>query len=123
MDNITIIGMGLIGSSIGLALKKAQLDLNIVGTDRDRGVANRAQRRGAADSIEPNLLTAVRGARLVIIATPVGAIEEIMKIIGPELDDGCVVTDTGTTKVQVLRWAEQHLPSTVNFVGGHLGII
>lgn len=119
MDKITIIGMGLIGTSLGMALKRAQLDLNIVGTDRDRGIASRAQRRGAVDSMEPNLLTAVREARLVIIATPVGAIEDIMKVIGPELDDECVVTDTGTTKVQVLQWAEQHLPSTVNFVGGH----
>jgi prephenate dehydrogenase len=71
------------------------------------------------DSTETKLLRAVREASLVIISTPVGAIEEIMKLIGPELVKGCVVTDTGSTKMQVLRWAEQHLPDTVNFVGGH----
>ena len=119
MDKIAIIGMGLIGSSLGMALKRAKVSAEIVGTDRDRGVATRAQRAGASDSTETNPLRSVRGAALVIISTPVGAIEEIMKLIGPELDEGCVVTDTGSTKAGVLRWAEQHLPKTVNFVGGH----
>ena len=119
MNRIAIIGTGLIGSSMGMALKKAQVSAEIVGTDRDRGTANRAQKIRALDSTETNPLRAVRGASLVILSTPVGAMEEIMKLIGPELDEGCVVTDTGSTKSEVLRWAEQHLPSTVNFVGGH----
>jgi prephenate dehydrogenase len=119
MDKITIIGMGLIGSSLGMALKRAQVGAQIVGSDRDRGVATRAQRAGASDSTEANPLSAIRGARLVILATPIGAIEELMKLFGPELEEGCVVTDTGSTKAEVLRWAEQYLPSTVHFVGGH----
>lgn len=119
MDKITIIGMGLIGSSLGMALKRAQVGAEIVGSDQDRGVANRAQRAGASDSTETNPLSAIRGARLVILATPIGAIEKLMELFGPELEEGCVVTDTGSTKAEVLRWAEQYLPNTVNFVGGH----
>ena len=55
----------------------------------------------------------------MVLATPIRAIEEVMKLIGPELEDGCVVTDTGSTKVSVLQWAEENLPSNVSFVGGH----
>ncbi|MDA0988999.1 MAG: prephenate dehydrogenase/arogenate dehydrogenase family protein [Chloroflexi bacterium] len=119
MDKITIVGMGLIGSSLGLALKKAQVEAEIVGTDRDREVAARARRVGASDSTENNPLKAIKGAKLVILATPVGGIQELMKLFGPELEEGTVVTDTGSTKAEVLRWAEQYLPSTVSFVGGH----
>ena len=119
MDKITIIGTGLIGTSLGMALKKAQIKAEIVGSDRDRGIANRAQKMGGADSTESNPIRAVKGAKVVVIATPIMTIEEIMKLIGPELDEGCVVTDTGSTKASVLKWAEEHLPSKVSFVGGH----
>lgn len=111
--------MGLIGSSLGMALRKAKIGVHVVGYDRDRGAANRAQRAGASDSTETNPITAVKGARLVVLAIPIGAMPEVMQLIGPELDDGCVVTDTGSTKAAVLRWAEEHLPSSVSFVGGH----
>jgi prephenate dehydrogenase len=56
---------------------------------------------------------------MVVLAVPIGAMQEVMELIGPELDEGCVVTDTGSTKAAVLQWAEQHLPTTVSFVGGH----
>ena len=102
-----------------MALKKAQVKAEIVGSDRDRGVANRAQKMGGADSTEPNPLRAVKGAKVVVIATPIRTIEDVMKLIAPELEEGCVVTDTGSTKVSVLQWAEEHLPSSVSFVGGH----
>jgi len=119
VERITIVGMGLIGTSLGLALKRAEIQAEIVGTDRDRGVANRAQKLGACDKTETNPLSAIRGAGLVILATPLGAIREMMKLFGPELEEGCIVTDTGSTKAEVLRWAEEYLPNTVNFVGGH----
>ena len=118
MDKITIVGMGLIGSSLGMALKKAQVQATIVGTDRDRVIASEARKMGATDTTENNPIQAIKGAKLIIIATPVGAIQELMKLFGPELEDGVTVTDTGSTKAEVLRWAEEYLPSTVNFVGG-----
>ena len=119
MDKIAIIGTGLIGTSVGMALKKAQVKAEIVGSDRDRGIANRAQKVGGVDSIESNPLRAVNGAKVVVLATPIRTMEEILKLIATELEDGCVVTDTGSTKATVLKWAEEHLPSKVSFVGGH----
>ena len=119
MDRITIVGMGLIGSSLGMALKQADIPAEIVGTDRDRGVARRAQQAGASDRTETNPISAIRGSKMVILATPVGGIRDLMELYGPELEDGCIVTDTGSTKAQVLKWAEQYLPDRVNFVGGH----
>jgi len=119
-SRITIIGLGLIGGSLGLALKAKGLDsLEIVGHDRDRAVEGRAAKLGAIDRGEHNLPRAVEQAQLVIIATPILAIREVMEQIAPYLPKGCVVTDTGSTKAQVMQWAEDLLPPNVHFVGGH----
>ena len=86
MERITIIGLGLIGTSIGLALKRANLPgVEIVGTDKEPKHRSVAKRRGAVDQAESNLLNSVKGARLVIIAVPVVAIREVMELIGPHL--------------------------------------
>ena len=117
---LTIIGTGLIGGSLGLALKAAGLEkLEIVGHDRERGAANRAKQLGAIDRAEHNLPRAVKGASMVIIATPVLAVREVMQQIAGDLAEGAVVTDTASTKAQVLQWAEELLPASVSFVGGH----
>lgn len=117
---ITIIGTGLIGGSLGLALKGADLpDVEVVGHDRDRGAANQAKKRGAIDKAEHNLPRAVRGASLVIIATPVLAVREVMEQIAPDLAAGAIVTDAASTKADVLEWARDALPDNVSFVGGH----
>ena len=117
---ITIIGTGLIGGSLGLALKAADLPgVEIVGHDRSRDAANKARKIGAVDRAEHNLPRAVRGAGMVIIATPVLAVHEVLQQISPDLPEGCVVTDTASTKTTVLQWAAELLPPTVSFVGGH----
>jgi prephenate dehydrogenase len=124
VERIAIIGLGLIGTSLGLALKKARLPgVEIVGHDKEPHHASRASKRGAVDKTTYNIHAAVEGARLVIIATPVLAIREVLQTIAPTLTPGAVVTDTGGTKGMVLRWAEEILPPTVAFVGGHpLGV-
>ncbi len=117
---ITIIGTGLIGGSIGLALKSGGLPgVEIVGHDRSRGATAQAHKTGAVDKAEHNLHRAVEGAGLVIIATPVLAVREVMEQIAPDLGEGAVVTDTASTKVHVMRWAKEILPEYVSFVGGH----
>lgn len=117
---ITIIGLGLIGGSLGLALKAAGLSgVEIVGHDRDHGAENTAKKMGAIDKGEHNLPRAVSDASLVIIATPVLAVREVMGQISPDLADGTVVTDTASTKADVMRWAEEILPREVDFIGGH----
>ena len=115
---IAIIGLGLIGGSMGLALKK-KADLEVVGFARRRETAARAVELGAVDSTEGDLLVVVKGADLVLIATPVMAMKEIMAKIGESLDKGCIVTDVASTKAQVIGWAEECLPSWVSFIGGH----
>ena len=120
MAKIAVIGTGLIGTSLGLALKQAQIkNLELVGTDYDHTARNGAQKRGAFDRVENRVSPAVRGANIVILATPVMAMQELMEVIGPDLSEGCVVTDVGSSKKVVLDWAEQYLPKEVAFVGGH----
>lgn len=120
MQRISIIGLGLIGGSIGLALKQSKLkDVEIVGHDKEPSASAKARKRGAVDKTEWNLLSAVSNASMVIIATPVMAIKEVMERIAPRLPEDCIVTDTGSTKTNVMEWAEQYLPPTVSFIGGH----
>jgi prephenate dehydrogenase len=117
---VTIIGLGLIGGSIGLALgrgKKSRWE--IVGYSRRRATVANALSLGAIERGETNLKEAVRRAELVIIATPVLTAKEVFSKIAPYVPPSCVVTDTGSTKVQVMKWAEEMLPPTVNFIGGH----
>jgi prephenate dehydrogenase len=117
---VTIIGLGLIGGSIGLALgrgKKSRWE--IVGYSRRRATVANALSLGAIERGETNLKEAVRRAELVIIATPVLTAKEVFSKIAPHVPPSCVVTDTGSTKVQVMKWAEEMLPPTVNFIGGH----
>ncbi len=115
---IAIIGLGLIGGSMGLSLRK-KADLEVVGFARRGETASRALELGAVDRTEGDLLAAVRGADLVLIATPVMAMKDIMAKIGESLDKGCIVTDVASTKAQVMGWAEERLPSWISFVGGH----
>jgi len=120
MERIGIIGLGLIGGSIGLALKQANLtDVQIVGTARSRDTVQRAKKRGAIDEIAYTPEEAARGAKLVIVASPIMTIPLIFDEIAPALEDGAIVTDVASTKGQVMRWAREKLPQHAHFVGGH----
>lgn len=116
--NITIVGLGLIGGSLGLALRAARY-LNVVGWDRDQAVTEAAVQRGAIGAAAASLVAAVQAADVVVVATPVLAVRAILEQIAPHLKAGAVVTDVAGTKVQVLEWAQALLPDTVAFVGGH----
>ncbi len=116
-SRITLVGLGLVGGSIGLALKRAKLDAEIVGHDRDSGVAGRAQKRGAVDKTDWNLIGACAGAGLVVLALPLDQIKPTLEALAPHLEPGVIVTDTSTTKVPVMEWAKA-LPPNVHFVGG-----
>ncbi|MEP6871290.1 MAG: prephenate dehydrogenase/arogenate dehydrogenase family protein [Anaerolineaceae bacterium] len=119
-SRIAIIGTGLIGTSIGLNLR-ARKDRNfeVVGADRDRANARLAKKMGALDGEAGSLEEAVEGAGLVVIAVPVLAAQSILKELGKFLAPGVVVTDTCSTKADILRWADELLPETAHFVGGH----
>ena len=91
---ITIVGLGLIGGSIGLALRQAGNDYEVVGHDREHTVASKAHKLGALSKTEWNLISACEGADLIIIATPVMAIKETLTAIAPYLKPGCLITTT-----------------------------
>jgi prephenate dehydrogenase len=114
---ITIIGLGRIGGSMGLALKKSNVELEIVGHDKDGRTSQQAHRRGAVDKTDWNLLNACQGAGLVVLALPLGEIRDTLTVLSKDLPPGVIVTDTAATKGPVLEWA-QVLPPGVHFVGG-----
>jgi prephenate dehydrogenase len=119
MERVAIIGLGLIGGSLGLALKRTNMRQEIIGFARRPETTAAALSLGAIDRAERELATTVKGATMVIIATPVLAIKETLEKIAPYLPPRCLVTDTGSTKVEVMKWAQQMLPPTVSFIGGH----
>ncbi len=120
MPRLAIIGLGLIGGSLGLALKRAQLEgLEIVGHDAEWGVGGRARKLGAIDHDARNVTSALEDAAVVIIATPILNVAKVLEELAPALSEGAVVTDTASTKRDVIRWADELLPEEASFVGGH----
>ena len=118
-NRVAIVGLGLIGGSIGLALHKAKAAQQVVGYDLGKGISNQARKIGAIDEPYSTLADAVRGAELIILATPVGAMRSLLQDIATTATPGAVVTDVASTKAQIISWAEEFLPTSVAFVGGH----
>lgn len=127
MQRIAIVGLGLIGSSIGLGLRRwsaenvrgGQPALEVVGFDSNLDRQSQAKKIGAVDRTEWELRKVVDNSDLVILAAPVLAMREILSDIAPLLKSGTAVTDVASTKAEVLGWANELLPRTVSFVGGH----
>ncbi len=108
------------GTSLALALRQSQIrDLEIVGSDYDNMARGEAQKRGPFHRMEVRLSSAIAGADVVVLATPIMAMRDLMETLGPEIGEECVLTDIGSSKKIVLQWAEELLPKRVNFVGGH----
>jgi prephenate dehydrogenase len=118
-QRVAIIGLGLIGGSIGLALHRAKAAREVTGYDLGKGVTDRARKIGAIDVPCGALADAARGAELIVLATPVGAMRALLQNIAEAVTPGAVVTDVASTKTQVISWAEEFLPASVAFVGGH----
>lgn len=119
MDRISLVGMGPIAVATGMALKQANLPgVEIVGTSGDRDALSAALAKGAIDRAQNSLRSAVSDAQIVIIDAPLHETHDLLETIGPILADGCVVTDTGTSKKLVIGWADRYLPKSVSFVAG-----
>ena len=118
---VAILGTGLIGSSIGLRLKRDGKPgaFDIVGFDRYADVARAALRTGAVDSLAESPAEAAQGADLIVLAAPVLAIRVLMEEIAPVVSPDAIITDTGSTKAEVMRWADEYFPHHTGFVGGH----
>ena len=118
LNKISIVGVGLIGGSLGLALKKKNPNFKITGIDKPE-IIIKAITRGAIDEGTVNLEEGIKEADIVIIATPVKTILDLLPQINPFLKRGCLVTDTGSTKGQVVERANEVLSKDVFFIGGH----
>jgi prephenate dehydrogenase len=115
---IAIIGLGLIGGSVGLGIKQSGAGLRVVGYDVDHGIAKRAEKLGAIDAAESNVASAVQDAALVIIATPILSMRDALTEVAKHISPGAIITDTASTKTEVMNWAAELLPE-INFIGGH----
>lgn len=113
---IAIIGLGLIGGSLGFALKGKT---EIIGYSPRRETVSLALSKGAIDKGARDLREAIERAELIILSTPILAIKGILSQISPFLKEGAIITDTASTKVEVMKWAKEFLPQGSSFIGGH----
>jgi prephenate dehydrogenase len=113
---ISIVGLGLIGGSAGMAWRAA--GHHVVGYARRAVSGQRARELGAIDEIAPTL-GAAADVEVAVLAPPVLAIRPLMEQLAPYLRPGAIVTDVASTKRAVERWAAHVLPAHVQFVGGH----
>jgi prephenate dehydrogenase len=120
VKKIVIFGVGLIGGSVALALKKASATTHIVGVGRSEDSLNVALKLGVIDAMENNIQAACKDAHLILIAAPVAQTSAILESIKPHLGHGTFITDAGSTKGDVLKVAKVILGDQFNqFVGAH----
>ena len=115
---ITIVGLGLIGGSLGLAVRRRHLAGRVVGLSRRAATIRLAKRLGAINTGTTNAQQAVRDADIVIIATPVETIVPQAKRLARWMKPGSVITDVGSTKAGIVKGLGS-LPRGIAFVGGH----
>lgn len=118
-QRVAIIGLGLIGNSIGLALHTANAAQQIVGYDSNKHLAHDARKSGAIDQSYSLLADAIRGSEFIILTIPINSMRSCFQDIATIASSGTVITDVASTKAQVISWAEEYLPTSVFFVGGH----
>jgi prephenate dehydrogenase len=114
---LTIVGMGQIGTSVGLALADQPEVIHRLGHDRELRIARRAKKMGALDKVSMNLPSSVEKADLVLLALPVDQIRETLEIVREDLKEGAVVMDTGPAKQVVAAWVDELLPPGRFYVG------
>lgn len=116
-QSITIIGVGLIGGSLALAIKQRYPEIRITGVDKSQ-VLKRALERRAIDIAENSIKQAVRSADLIIIGVPVSSITKLLPVISKNISPHTLVTDTGSVKQEIVKKSERLFPDG-NFIGGH----
>jgi cyclohexadieny/prephenate dehydrogenase len=118
-STVTIIGLGLIGSSLARIIKSASLAERLILTDKNPDVLAKARTLGLGDHIEQDASCAVEHADLVVMAVPVGAMAAVTAQIASALKNGVVITDTGSTKVSVINDMAPHVPPHAVFIPSH----
>jgi cyclohexadieny/prephenate dehydrogenase len=118
-SRVALIGLGLIASSMALAMRRAGLAGEIAGTARTAETRAAAVELGLCDAVFETAAEAVAGADLVVLAVPVGAMEAVAREIAPHLAPGATVTDVGSVKQAVIAAVAPNMPPGVHFVPGH----
>ena len=118
-ERVALIGLGLIASSMALAMRRNSAARDIAGYTRTAKSASVAKRRGLVDSMHATPEEAAEGADLVVLCTPVGAFEEMAKRIAPSLKAGATVSDVGSVKKHVVDTVGPLIPDGVHFIPAH----
>ena len=119
LRKVTVIGLGLLGGSVCLAISRAISGTSSAGYSHRPSTRAKARRLNVADEVFDDIKASVKDACLVILATPICNFEETFRQIADCLPPGCIVTDVGSTKLMVHRWADKYLPKSVHYVGSH----
>lgn len=119
INRIVIAGVGLIGGSVGLALKRAKFDGEIIGLGRRISSLQNALDVGAVDHATLDYAEALKGADILLIGTPVDVIPTIVENALKHTQSGCIITDVGSTKARLITQIKRIMPLNVHFVGAH----
>ncbi len=119
LRKISIIGLGLLGGSIGLTVSRAIGGVKTAGYSHRAATRRKARKLAVVTEVFNDIEKSVSDADLVILATPICTFEETFRAIADALPDGCIVTDVGSTKVLPHQWAAKRLPRTVHYAGSH----
>lgn len=113
---ITIIGLGQIGASIGMALRNLSKPVERVGYDKDGTIARAAETLGGVDRVK-GLREAIKQADIVFLCLPLSEMRETLKLIGPELKEGTIVLDTAPIKAPITKWVREYIPTGCHYLG------
>jgi prephenate dehydrogenase len=116
---VTIVGVGLIGGSIGLALRERRLADRVIGVGRRATSLRKAKSIGAVSATTLRLEQGVAEAELVVVSTPIAQIADQIRQAAPACRPGTLITDAGSTKATIVQSLNGQLPETVRFVGSH----
>jgi prephenate dehydrogenase len=119
IKRLTIIGLGLMGGSMGLALRQSGMIGELIGVDRDEEAMATALQIGAVHRVTRDLAEAVSQSEVVIVATPVSQITPIFRQVAPHLSPGTLVSDVGSSKGKIVQEARELFPPEITYIGGH----
>lgn len=118
-NRIALIGLGLIASSMSLAIKRSGSTAHVTGYARSNETRDTARKIGLCDTIYDDFASTVHNADLVVLCVPVGVMGQVMVDIAPYLKPGCTISDVGSVKRSVIDLVQPHVPEGIHFVPGH----
>ncbi|NJN81577.1 MAG: prephenate dehydrogenase/arogenate dehydrogenase family protein [Caldilineaceae bacterium] len=117
--SITIIGLGVTGASLGLALQRQETSFEIVGHDKEMDAAHAARKQGAVNRTEWNLFSACEDASLIVLAVPLGEVGGLFELLADTLEPGTMILTLSSVMQPVIDLAARHLPEHKNFIVAH----